>query len=98
MVGRLPAGRRARGDHMLRRPGCDRNDLSTARPGGGSSKEKRAAGGDRMMNDDTQGGFGAAGMWDTLAPTWDARGDWHARVTRDLTTRMVDVLDPSEGQ
>ncbi len=51
-----------------------------------------------MMKDDTQGGFGAAGMWDTLAPTWDARGDWHARVTRDLTTRMVDALDPSEGQ
>ncbi len=47
---------------------------------------------------DTSGGFGSEGMWDTLAPTWDARGDWHAEVTHDLTSRMVDALDPSDGQ
>lgn len=37
------------------------------------------------------------GMWDALAPTWDARGDWHARTTRDLTAAMVDALSPQPG-
>jgi ubiquinone/menaquinone biosynthesis C-methylase UbiE len=34
----------------------------------------------------------SAAMWDALAPTWDARGDWHAALTRDITSRMVDLL------
>jgi ubiquinone/menaquinone biosynthesis C-methylase UbiE len=40
----------------------------------------------------------SAGMWDQLAAAWDARGDWHAQVTTDLTRVMVDELAPATGQ
>ena len=43
-------------------------------------------------------GFDADGMWDSLAGAWDARGDWHADVTRDLTVAMVDELAPAAGE
>lgn len=51
-----------------------------------------------MGTDASPVGFDAAGMWDSLAGTWDARGDWHADVTRDLTTAMVNALAPSIGE
>ena len=50
------------------------------------------------MADASPIGFDAEGMWDSLAATWDARGDWHARITHDLTTAMVDALAPSTGE
>jgi ubiquinone/menaquinone biosynthesis C-methylase UbiE len=40
----------------------------------------------------------SAGMWDRLAAAWDARGDWHGRVTAELTQQMVDQLEPAPGE
>ena len=51
-----------------------------------------------MDMDSTPVGFDAAGMWDSLAATWDARGDWHANTTRDLTAAMADALAPIAGE
>lgn len=47
---------------------------------------------------ESDGSLVSAGMWDRLAPAWDARGDWHAQVTADLTQAMVDQLHPQSGQ
>lgn len=44
------------------------------------------------------GALVSAGMWDRLAAAWDARGDWHAQVTAELTQRMVDQLELRAGQ
>jgi len=35
-------------------------------------------------------------MWDAIAGAWDARGEWHATVTRPLTDAMVDALEPRD--
>jgi SAM-dependent methyltransferase len=51
-----------------------------------------------MDSDGAPVGFDAAGMWDSLAATWDARGEWHADITRDLTVAMVDALAPMAGE
>lgn len=45
----------------------------------------------------TEGALVSGGMWDALAGAWDARGDWHAEVTRTLTRRMVDDLQAESG-
>lgn len=45
----------------------------------------------------SEGALVSAGMWDALAVAWDARGNWHARVTAALTRRMVDDLDVRPG-
>ncbi|HWC23238.1 MAG TPA: methyltransferase domain-containing protein [Flexivirga sp.] len=47
-----------------------------------------------MAAQDAPMGFGAEGMWDTLAGAWDDRGEWHATVTRELTEAMLESLDP----
>lgn len=46
-----------------------------------------------MTTEDAPVGFDAEGMWDSVADAWDARGDWHADVTRELTTTMIRALD-----
>lgn len=46
-----------------------------------------------MTTHDAPLGFDAEGMWDSLAGEWDARGEWHATVTRDLTEAMVRALE-----
>lgn len=51
-----------------------------------------------MDDDNAPVGFDAEGLWDSVAGAWDSRGDWHATVTRDLTTAMVDALAPSSGE
>lgn len=45
-----------------------------------------------MAAPEAPAGFGAEGMWDTLAGAWDDRGEWHAGVTRELTEMMVEEL------
>lgn len=47
-----------------------------------------------MTTNDAPMGFDAEGMWDSVAAEWDARGEWHAGVTRPLTDAMVEALEP----
>lgn len=51
-----------------------------------------------MTSDSGPVGFDAEGMWDSVAGAWDTRGDWHADVTRELTTAMVEALAPAAGE
>jgi len=49
--------------------------------------------GGKMAAHDGPVGFDAEGMWDAVAGAWEARGEWHAGVTRKLTEAMVTALE-----